>query len=369
MVRDRDAFHESGLAAQADNVRNTIKRFDEATLVAAYSIRDAEVRLVSGGTLTQAEARAIWDAACAVNPHAPGIITMLSNLDHLPGRIESAPPELVNDTNLTRIANALRFIDNELTSYFADSDTGHLTNALDTGLQNLHQALRRSFGYWQMGRHPEKAEADLDLSPERRQKLTGKLLAALEGWVPGSSAELRGPLSAGDDDSDVDICWVVPDQDFTEAVDTAAAALSQCSAVLSFRTDPEFARSARRRVVFARLHGMPLFWRVDIDIRARSAAADDLYDAGHPDERGDTGWPAPASAIEDAVAAIKAAARGRSDAADVLLRRGGERVGHVPGATADLADAVASLADACVAQEPSLAWMAAEVRQLADHLL
>jgi hypothetical protein len=39
------------------------------------------------------------------------------------------------------------------------------------------------------------------------------------------------------------------------------------TAVLSLRTDPELARSARRRLVFARLAGMPLFWRVDIDTR------------------------------------------------------------------------------------------------------
>jgi hypothetical protein len=370
MLRDQDKFHESGLAAQVENIRNTIKRFDEATLAAAYSIRDAELRLCEA-TLTQQDAEAIWDAACAVDPHAPGIITMLSNLDHLPRQIETAPPELVNDTNLARIASALRFIDNELNNYFADSDTSHLTNALDTGLQNLHQALRRSFGYWQKGPDPEKVEADLDLRPERRHMLAGKLLAALQGWVPGSRAQLRGSLGAGtaDEYSDIDICWLVPDQDFTEAVDTAGAALSQCTAVLSLRTDPEFARSARRRVVFARLHGMPLFWRVDIDIRADSIAADDLYDAGNPDARSDTGWSAPASAIENAIAAIKAAVRGQADAADVLLHHGGERIGHVPGSTADLAETVTSLADACATQDPRLATMAAEVHQVADHLL
>lgn len=162
---------------------------------------------------------------------------------------------------------------------------------------------------------------------------------------------------------------MVPDQDFTEAVDTLGAALSQCTAVLALRTDPEFARSPMRRVVFARLHGMPLFWQVDIDIRADSIAADDLYEAGNPDAHSDTGWPAPASAIENAIAAIKAAARGHADTADTLLRRGCQRIGHCAGATADLVDAISSLADACATQEPRLARMAAEVRQAADHLL
>jgi len=281
------------------------------------------------------------------------------------------PPELVTDTNIARITDALRFIDNELNNYFADSDTAHLTNALDTGLQSLHQALRRSFGYWQKGPDPETVTADLDLRPERRDKLTGKLLAALQGWIPGSVAQLRGSLGTGTADkySDIDICWVVPDQDFTEAADTLGAALSQCTAVLALRADPEFARSAMRRVVFARLHGMPLFWRVDIDIRASSVAADDLHDAGNPDARHEAGWSAPASAIENAIAAIKAAARGQTDAADGLLGRGFKRIGLDPGPIVDLADAISSLADACAAQEPHLTRMAAEVHQVADHLL
>jgi hypothetical protein len=363
-------FHASGLAAQVDNIRNTIERFDEATLAAAYSIRDAEIGL-GEATLTQADAEAAWDAACAVAPHAPGIITMLSNLESLPAQMQTALPELVNDTNIARITDVLRFIDNELSNYFADSDTAHLTNALDTGLQNLHQALRRSFGYWQKGRDPETVTADLDLRPGRRGQLTGKLLAALQGWIPGSVAQLRGSLGAGtaDEYSDIDICWVVPDQDFTEAADTLGAALSQCTAVLALRTDPEFARSAMRRVVFARLHGMPLFWRVDIEIRANSVAADDLHDTGNPDARHEAAWSAPASAIENAIAAIKAAARGQADAADGLLGRGFKRIGLDPEPTVDLADAISSLADACAAQEPRLTRMAAEARQVADHLL
>lgn len=119
MLPDQEKFHASGLAAQVDHIRNTIKRFDEATLAAAYSIRDAEMRL-GEATLTQADAEAAWDAACAVAPHAPGIITMLSNLESLPVRIQTVPPELVTDTNIARITDALRFIDNELNNYFAD---------------------------------------------------------------------------------------------------------------------------------------------------------------------------------------------------------------------------------------------------------
>jgi hypothetical protein len=374
MGEENDKYRESGLAALADSIRATVRRLDESALAAAESIRDAETRL-GEGTLTQADAEAISAAAYAASPHARGIVTMLSNLEGLPGRIQRALPELVNDNSIARIAAALRFIDDELNDYFADSDPGHLTKALGPGLQNYHRALRRSFGYWQMGRDPEcwpPVVADLDLRPERRDKLTGKLLSALQGWFPGSRAQLRGSLAdgTGDDYSDIDICWLVPDQDFTEAVDTLRPALSQCAAVLALRSDPEFARSAGRRVVFARLHGLPLFWRVDIDIRADSTGADNRRDADDPDARSDAGWSAPASAIENAVAATKAAVRGRPDTADALLRRGFDRIGHEhPGSDAVLADAITSLAAACALQEPGLTRMSAEIRQVAHRLL
>jgi hypothetical protein len=291
--------------------------------------------------------------------------------------MQAALPALINDTNIARITDALRAIDNALDNYFADSDTVHLATAVGTmdvlgpGLANLYQAIRRSFGYWQPGRAPETVVADLDLRAERRQELVGKLLAALHAWVRGSRTQLRGSLGCGSADgySDIDICWVVPDASFAEAVDTAGAALSQVRAVLSLRTDPELARSDRRRLVFARLHGVPLFWRVDIDIRADSVAAADHHDAGNPDARADKDWSAPASAIENAIAAIKAAVRDQADTAEGLVRRGSERIGHNVGPIADLADTITELADACATREPGLRNMAAEVSQVADHLL
>src|SRR5260370_36228455 len=215
MARYQDKYHESGLAAQVDSIRKTAKRFDETTLAAADSIRDAEMRFLEE-TLEHADAEAMYDDASAAAPHAAGVVTLLSNLDGLSATMQGALPELVNDTNIARIADALRFIDNELNYYFADSDTVHLANALDTGLQNFHQALRRSFGYWQMGRGPNQMGrnpepvADFDLRPERRQTFASKLLGNLEDWVPGSVAEIRGSMGSGtaDDYSDIDICWV-----------------------------------------------------------------------------------------------------------------------------------------------------------------
>jgi len=150
MTGHEDKFHGTDIAAQAESIRAKATRFDEATLAAAKSIREAEKRFLKG-TLAQADAGAVFDAATTAAPHAPDLVTVLAMLDRLPVQMQGALPELINDTNIARITDVLRFIDKELNNYFADSDTVHLTNALGTGRQNLYQALRRSFGYWQRG--------------------------------------------------------------------------------------------------------------------------------------------------------------------------------------------------------------------------
>ncbi|MDR2984409.1 MAG: nucleotidyltransferase domain-containing protein [Nocardiopsaceae bacterium] len=213
--------------------------------------------------------------------------------------------------------------------------------------------------------------ADLDLRSQRRAILADELLAALKRSIPGSRSQLRGSLASGaaDEYSDIDICWVVPEASFAEAVASAGAALGRVAAVTSVRADPALARSARRRLLFARLRDVPLFWRVDIDVRAASVAADDHYDVGNPDAHSDSGWSAPASAIENAVAAIKAAARGQAGTSTDLVVRGWQRIGLGPGPAADVADVIISLADACAVLEPGLTNMAAEVREVAEHVL
>lgn len=211
MTGYQDKYHESGLAAQVDSIRKTAKRFDETTLAAADSIRDGEKRfLESASDAEKRSAEAMFDAASSAAPHAPNLVALLSNLDGLPATMQGALSELVNDTNIARIIDALRPIENEMNSYLADPDTVRLTNALDTGLQNFHQALQRSFGYWQMGRdraRDPEVVADLDLRPERRHTFASKLLRNLEDWVPGSVAEFRGSLGSGtaDNYSDIDV--------------------------------------------------------------------------------------------------------------------------------------------------------------------
>ncbi|WP_406284910.1 hypothetical protein [Streptomyces sp. NBC_00209] len=90
-----------------------------------------------------------------------------------------------------------------------------------------------------------------------RAALADEVCIALKRCCPGSRAELTGPLGSGTADafSDVDIAWVVPDERF-----------------------PDFYRSDRRRLLFVRFAGVPLFWRFDLDVRAASVADDPHYD-------------------------------------------------------------------------------------------
>jgi predicted nucleotidyltransferase len=213
--------------------------------------------------------------------------------------------------------------------------------------------------------------ADLDLLPERRHQLAARLRAELEALIPGSATALRGSLAArtADPYSDIDLCWVVGDETFTAAASAAAGLAGTLPTVRAVRIDPDLARSDRRRLVFVRLVRVPLFWRIDLDIRARSVAADDFYDHGNPVARDTTGWSRPASAIENALAAIKSGVRGRTDIASSLLSRGYERIGLVQPPDTDLAEQITRLAESCARKEPGLTSMATEVREVAAALL
>lgn len=167
-----------------------------------------------------------------------------------------------------------------------------------------------------------------------------------------SVVTVRGSLAAGtaDEFSDIDLCWTVPDESLADALTGLEAAVPTATV----RVDPAFARSERRRLLFLRLPGLPLFWRIDLDVRAASVADDDDYDAGNPAARSTDGWSPAASALENAIAAVKAQHRGRSS--DGLLERGFARIGRAGTGTPQ------ELADACVAIEPGLAELADRLR-------
>lgn len=168
----------------------------------------------------------------------------------------------------------------------------------------------------------------LDVGP--RAALARDLLAALEAAEPGSRALPRGSLAAGRGDpySDIDLLWEVPDGAFARCVEppTLAATLARVGPVESLRFDPDFRRSAKRRLAFVRFAGLPLFWRLDLDIMARSVGRDEGYDRDNPAARDPADWSGTESALANAVAAVKAHLRRDDGEARRLLVRAYERI-------------------------------------------
>ncbi|MEV6792600.1 hypothetical protein AB0M87_11470 [Streptomyces sp. NPDC051320] len=208
------------------------------------------------------------------------------------------------------------------------------------------------------------------LDPARRDALAQRLLAALRARCPGSRAELRGSLAreTADPYSDIDLGWIVPDADFDDCAAGAAACLGQVREVVSVRGDPDLQRSSKRRLLFVNFRDLPLFWRVDLEISAESVAQDPAYDRDNPQARGDD-WSAAASALANAVAAVKAVLRQRPDTARGLLERGLRRVGAQEVVSGRWQEDVVRLADAAVRQESAQRPLADRVVRLATDLL
>ena len=213
--------------------------------------------------------------------------------------------------------------------------------------------------------------ADLDLRPERRNELTARLRAGLETLVPGSSTSLRGSLASGTADpySDIDLCWVVENESFAKATSAITETATTFLAVQAVRIDPSLARSDRRRLIYLRLVSVPLFWRVDLDLRFRSVASDDRYDDENPAAHDATLWSPAASAIENAAAAIKSSLRGQDDTTSGLLSRGYARIELAPPPEASTVELISGLATACALLSPNLAGLAKEIRQVAEICL
>jgi hypothetical protein len=182
-----------------------------------------------------------------------------------------------------------------------------------------------------------------------RGVFAARLMAALEGTVDGSVAELRGSLAtdAADRFSDVDLRWTVPGTAFGEAIATVPFALANVGGELPLvRSDPDEAGPGRR-VLALRFPSLPLFWRVDLEVLADGEATE----APMPE------WPAPASALENAIAAVKARGRGEDAEARRLLEAGHARLGEAPAA----ATTPRALAERAAQADPALAGIAARV--------
>jgi hypothetical protein len=223
---------------------------------------------------------------------------------------------------------------------------------------------------------------DLDLSPERRAAVVRELCDALSGACPGARGEPRGSLAAGTADpySDIDLLWDVPDERFAGCLAEVGDVLGRVRPVSAVRVDPDYRLCDRRRLLFVHFADLPLFWRLDLDVRARSVAGDETYGSDAVAAPGDD-WSAAASALANAVAAIKAVRRGRHGDARGLLERGLARVDALealdaldaPGVGAavsgDWRRDVTRLASAAADAEPAQADHAARVTALARALL
>jgi hypothetical protein len=204
------------------------------------------------------------------------------------------------------------------------------------------------------------------LDPAVRAALADELLAALSAACPGSTAELVGSLGAGEADvySDIDIAWRVPAADFARCVEGARRTLGRVGPQLSLRADPDHAHAPGRRVLFAAFRGLPLFWRLDLDVRA-----DLPGEAGVPAPGCTDPWSPAASALANAVAVIKAVRRSRPGTARALLERGMLRVGAQAAPTGDWRLDVARLTAAATSADPSQRSLAGAVDALAAELL
>ena len=204
----------------------------------------------------------------------------------------------------------------------------------------------------------------LNLNPQEREELAKRVVEQLQAGIPGAVAELRGSLAEGSADafSDIDVLWEVPDEEFARAVDSAESILASVRPLASFRIDIDYQKSDRRRILFVRFEGIPLFWRLDIDLFAASVQRDPNYDSDNYLARGEH-FSRTNSALMNAIAAIKAILRGDEATAAGLVSRGFERVSlPVPEGSTD--ERLLKLVDDIYEADDAVALLAAEIKEL-----
>ncbi|MFJ7197165.1 MULTISPECIES: nucleotidyltransferase domain-containing protein [unclassified Streptomyces] len=201
------------------------------------------------------------------------------------------------------------------------------------------------------------------LDPVRRAAFARELMRALTAHCPGSRVELRGSLARGTADpySDIDLAWTVPGDRFDDCLAAVREVLEAVRPLDSLRTDPESRDSRERRLVFAAFRGLPLFWRVDLEIVASPAADGRGHVAAHGDD-----WSPYASALANAVAATKAVLRGQPENARGLLERGFRRIDAPDRLSGQWSADIRRLAGTAADREPGLRPLADRVLRLAE---
>ena len=200
-----------------------------------------------------------------------------------------------------------------------------------------------------------------------RQQLVERLISGLTAAASGSAVVLRGSLAAGRADvySDIDLLWDVPDDLFAMCITRLPTFLAAIQPIAALRSDPDFQCSDRRRLFFVRFQALPLFWRLDLDVYARSLERDPAYDLDNLAARG-TDWSWPESALANVVAAVKARLRSRDDHAWQLLQRACQRIG-LAAPDAGLPETMSEVVQQCLDLDPRLTDFGSEVLALVRH--
>jgi hypothetical protein len=155
-----------------------------------------------------------------------------------------------------------------------------------------------------------------------RDKLVAEIINALRVAIAGSKVVLGG--GEADVYSDIVLEWEVPAEKFEQVVPEVRAILGGVRAVESLQMDAGAEQSNPRRPFSVRFKDVPLFWRLDLELIAQGNESG----AGKSGFRtGENGWSRSQSALEDAIAAVKAHLRGNVKLAEELMVRGFERVG------------------------------------------
>jgi len=206
------------------------------------------------------------------------------------------------------------------------------------------------------------------LDTKLRAQLADRVLSCLGEAVPGSKALLRGSLAGNraDQYSDIDVLWEVPNSHFGWGIDSLKKVLSGVHPIESLRWDPDTQGPERRRLAFVRFEGVPLFWRLDLEIHAKSTNRDREFEP-HISKSESSEWSLTESALMNAVAAAKAHLRDNDDEAKQLLFRGYQRVGlSMP--RLELRDLILGLAHQVKVMDPKSVALAERVKNLVSEI-
>lgn len=205
---------------------------------------------------------------------------------------------------------------------------------------------------------------DLDLREERRTELVHALVAALGTTAPTATVSLQGSLAEGGADrfSDIDLLLQVDGGEMDRCLRAIPEVLQTVLPIRLLRVDPDTTTALGRRLIFVSFHGVPLFWRLDLEVVAEPPPASQVR-ALH-----DVPWSPPASALMNALASIKALARADPQTASDLLTRGFARIGEPRPAVA-LSQQPGILATACAQRSPDLDDLAVRIVEASSALL